>query len=208
MIPGFRGAAFSAAPDGDARADGDARETFAARVGAPIEWATAVQVHGNTVLLAESGGLQGEGDALITEATGVAVAVFTADCVGMVIEADEAVAVVHAGWRGAAAGIAQATLNRMQDLGHEPVRAAIGPSIGPCCYEVGAEVAQLFPGHVSTTTWGTVSVDIAGFVSDTMAGVEVHRIGACTSCDDGYFSHRLDHTPKRQAAIGWMPSNR
>ncbi|MBT8212648.1 MAG: laccase domain-containing protein, partial [Acidimicrobiia bacterium] len=106
----FRGAAFSAAPDGDVRHDSEARSRFSNGAAAPLRWATLDQVHGSVVAVAVDEGPQGRGDALITEIPDLTVAVFTADCVGVVVEAADAVAVIHAGWRGAAAGVVEATL--------------------------------------------------------------------------------------------------
>jgi len=114
------------------------------------------QVHGATVLhaLAEvsppgAAGVCGEGDALMTRDPEVALAVKVADCVPILL-ADRrtgAVAAVHAGWRGTAAAIVEAAVGRLgQAFGSRPedLVAAIGPSIGPCCYEVGPDVFDTF----------------------------------------------------------------
>ncbi len=89
------------------------------------------------------------GDALMTRAPGLLLAVKTADCVPILLadRRNRAVAAVHAGWRGTLARIAEKTLGRMKmefDTRAEDVVAALGPAIGGCCYEVGPEVAQVF----------------------------------------------------------------
>ena len=111
------------------------------------------QVHGAYVLdVPADGPLPDpalEADALISTRTDLALAVRTADCVPLLMadRARGAVAAVHAGWRGTAAGIAAATLAAMTRVyGTHPadVLVAIGPSIGPCCYEVGSDVVDAF----------------------------------------------------------------
>lgn len=207
ILPGgFRGAAFGTAGEGDLRKDGPARRAAARSLGIPTDWATVTQVHGARVVEAETAGELGEADAIITRRPGLPAAVATADCVPVIIEAEDAVAVVHAGWRGAAAGVVQATVERLNRLGSAPMRAAIGPAIGPCCYEVGPEVVARFRHHSGTTSWGTPSVDLAGFVADALDGLEIWASGACTYTSEELHSHRRDNTPLRQVAVGWLPN--
>ena len=90
-----------------------------------------------------------QGDALITRKRGVLLAVQTADCVPILLAdtKNRAVAAIHAGWRGTLRRIAEKTLGRMRmefGTGPEDVIAAVGPSIGRCCYEVGSDVAKEF----------------------------------------------------------------
>jgi YfiH family protein len=96
-----------------------------------------------------------QGDALITREPGVLLAAQTADCVPILLAdtRQHAIAAIHSGWRGTAQRIAEKTLGRMQmEFGTRPqdVVAAVGPAIGPCCYEVGHDVikefAAKFPG--------------------------------------------------------------
>ncbi len=104
-----------------------------------VECAWARQVHSDRVLQARSAGLVGEGDALFTREPELALAVVTADCVPLLLGDGEQVAAVHAGWRGVAGGIVTRSLESFRDP--SLIAAMIGPAIGPCCYEVGAEVA-------------------------------------------------------------------
>lgn len=123
---------------------------------APARLAQLNQVHGAQVVRiptdaagARGNGTWADGDALITSQEDVALAVKTADCVPILI-ADRitgAVAAVHAGWRGTAAAVVQATVHAMErSFGTRPadLLAAIGPSIGPCCCEVGTDVCDAF----------------------------------------------------------------
>jgi YfiH family protein len=112
--------------------------------------ATLKQIHSSTCLPAGGrAGLIGEGDALLEDAPGAVVAVRTADCIPILLVDGRrrAVAAVHAGWRGTAAGIAWRAVEGMRErFGTDAVdvHAAIGPGIGACCFEVGPEVAAVF----------------------------------------------------------------
>lgn len=202
--PGFRGVAFTAAGHGDIRHDPAARQTVASRLEIPDAWATVTQVHGGAVVAATSAGAHGEADALLTVRSNTPVAVFTADCLAVAIEAPDGVGIAHAGWRGVAAGVVGNLRGAMEEAGLHPLRAAIGPGIGPCCFEVGAEVAARFPNGLATTTWGTVSVDLPSMVNDQLEGLKVWQAGTCTRCNDAYFSHRRDGTASRMAGIAWL----
>src|SRR5579863_5711841 len=109
--------------------------------------ASLKQIHSGIVLLGEQIGCAGEGDALVTARAGVPVSVRTADCYPILL-ADarhRVVAAVHAGWRGTAARIVIRTLQEMHRVyGTETtdIYTAIGPGIGACCYQVGADVAR------------------------------------------------------------------
>lgn len=196
-------AEFSARSDGDLRGDLEARRRFCDRSGIPASWATVRQVHGAGVAVVSEPGDHGDADALVTNRPGLPIAVFTADCLGIVIDAGSAVGVAHAGWRGLAAGVIEATVDALGAVGAEPVAATIGPAIGPCCFEVGPEVADEFPEHTGSTSWGTVSVDLVG-AARARLGVPAGRDGACTRCGEDSFSHRRDATPQRMATVGWI----
>jgi len=109
------------------------------------EAAVCNQVHGADVLRATSGGLVGDGDALVTGVAGLGVMAFGADC-PLILAADAAgagVGVAHASWRGTLGRVASRLIEALADeCGAEPpgIVACIGPSAGPCCYEVGGEV--------------------------------------------------------------------
>ena len=160
--------------------------------------ATLKQIHSACVLRADEPGLAGEGDALVTNRTGLALSVRTADCYPILLVDTESrvIAAIHAGWRGTAAAILQETLRQMH-AAPEHVLAAIGPGIGGCCYEVGAEVAQLFgPPHA-----GRIDLAEANRRQLIHAGVAernidvVHNDGTrhCTYCDaEQFHSFRRD----------------
>jgi len=202
--PPWDGVAFSERSDGDLRNE-LARRAAASAIGLVPEWAEGQQVHGNHVVRVGSPGSSGEADALWTSEPGLPVAVFTADCLGVVLTAPGAVGVAHAGWRGAAGDVVGRLRDAMTTAGHPPQRAAIGPGIGPCCFEVGPEVAERFPPHAALTTWGATSVDLPAVVIERLGGLETWSTGACTMHEDGWFSHRSDATRQRLAAIGWVP---
>ena len=115
---------------------------------------------------------------------------------------------LHCGWRGLAAGI----LARGVSRGRQPTDAAIGPGIGPCCYEVGEEVLETFDGLGTASPTGRM-LDLAAVAERQLraAGVErVEAAGACTSCDPHrFFSHRRDAgLTGRQAGLVWLSEGR
>ena len=118
----------------------------------------------------------------------------TADCLPIALaRADGArLVVLHAGWRGLLAGIAEAGAAAADG---ETV-AAIGPGIGPCCYEVGEEVAAPFRARFGADVApdGHLDLPLAAARALEAAGVaRVDRVGGCTACDpETYFSHRRD----------------
>lgn len=159
--------------------------------------ATVRQVHSATVLFATAEGCVGEGDALITDLPGLSLAVRTADCLPILLvdPRNRAIAAVHSGWRGTVAGVAINALNKMQEnYKTNPIDlvAAIGPGIGPCCYEVGPEVAAEF-GLV-----GRVHLDLANAKRTQLvaAGVpesQIEVLPYCTKCRaDLFHSFRRD----------------
>lgn len=144
------------------------------------------QIHSSKVVLADGrrGNLE-EGDALVTSETGNWIGIRTADCVPILIVDPKyrAVAAIHAGWRGTVASIVSRTIESMShQFGSDPrqVLVAVGPAIGPCCFEVGPEVAQQFHS-------GSRMVDLATANSHLLiqAGVEPDHIDVmhlCTFC--------------------------
>jgi YfiH family protein len=160
--------------------------------------ATVKQVHSSTCVPGEGrAGILGEGDALLENTPGSVVAVKTADCVPILLvdERRRAVAAVHAGWRGTVARILPAALNVMRGrFGTDPadVHAAIGPAIGPCCYEVGPEVAAQFGKQ------GRAHIDLGAANRSQLieTGVTPGRIytsSLCTQCSPAEFhSFRRD----------------
>jgi YfiH family protein len=201
---GIRGAAFTLAAAGDQRAASASRASVAAELGIDPHWATLHQVHGSTVIEATHAGELGEGDALFTRVPRLPLAVFTADCLAVVLEGDGIVGIAHAGWRGLAAGVIAGLRTALEDAGSPAKAAAIGPAIGSCCFEVGEDVAGRFPEEAATTTWGSPSVDLLAAARAQLAGLGVWDAGRCTGHDPGLFSHRRQGTDRRMAAIGWL----
>ena len=164
--------------------------------------ASVRQIHSDNVLVANSAGCLGEGDALVTNRPGITLAVRTADCLPILIAdpGNRAVAAVHAGWRGILQDIATKTIQSMHDqFGSRPedLIVAIGPGIGVCCFEVGPEVfAQFHPEQGAVT--GKAKVDLAETVSRQLRrnGITTGHLaaaGLCTRCRPDLFdSYRRD----------------
>ncbi|HSK50061.1 MAG TPA: polyphenol oxidase family protein [Solirubrobacterales bacterium] len=144
-----------------------------------------------------------EADGHVLDEPGMAALVFVADCLPVVLVGPGRVAMLHCGWRGLAAGIVA--------KGAEAVgatAAAIGPGIGPCCFEVGPEVLDAFSGLGDGIAAGRM-LDLAEVARRLLerAGVaEVETAELCTSCNpDLFFSHRRDAgRTGRQAGIAWI----
>ncbi len=204
--PGMEGVAFGTAADGDGRDHPGARRRISARLGIPEAWALVRQVHGAAVLRAAEPGHLGEGDALFTDRPMLPLCVATADCLPVAIEGDCGVGLAHAGWRGTALGVVPALRAAMVSAGIEPRRAAVGPGIGPCCFEVGEEVVEEFPEFVAKTRWGSRSVDLPAVLQSQLEGLPTWDASVCTQCDPSYHSYRRDATAERQVAVAWLSS--
>lgn len=197
--------AYSSAHDGDLRSDHHARSVFAATLGISDRWATIRQVHGAVVVEVAEPGDAGHADGLFTLRNELPVAVFTADCLAVALVSETGVGMAHAGWRGLAAGVVDRLRSRMTEAGAPPTSATIGPGIGPCCFEVGDDVLEQFPGYETQTTWGTRSVDLGAVARRSLTGLSVSQDTRCTRCGEGFFSHRRTGTSERMAGVAWLP---
>jgi len=187
----------------------------------PGDHVDAAQVHGAEVAqagAAHHGSTIAGADGLVARDPNVVLAVHCADCVPLLL-ADArrgAVAAVHTGWRGTAAGAAQAAVKALRDnYGSDPrdLIAAIGPAIGPCCYEVDAPVADAFAGW----PWAAEVLrpgrpdhwwlDLAAANRRTLRGLgvpaeQIWESGLCTACEPGLlFSYRRDGVTGRMGAM-------
>ncbi len=169
------------------------------------------QVHSANVRLvgaAHAGTVQPDTDGLLTTTPGVALFFRFADCAPVLLfdPVQRAVGLVHAGWRGAANGVVGAAVAAfVRHAGSKPgdLWAGIGPTIGPCCYEVGPEVAETVARACPAGTQvvvrqnGSLHLDLPGAVRAQLlaAGVgEVEMSGICTACHtDEWFSHRAEN---------------
>ncbi len=145
-----------------------------------------------------------DADGHATDVSGVGAMVLTADCLPVALAGDGAVAMLHAGWRGLAAGVLGEGVRAMREVGAAgPLVAVIGPGAGVCCYEVGPEVHAAFGSSVE----GAQNIDLRAIARERLlaAGVaEVLDARACTICDTRFFSHRReDGRAGRQAGIAW-----
>jgi YfiH family protein len=129
--------------------------------------------------------------------------VLAADCLPVALYGPGGLAMVHAGWRGLAGGIVEAAADAVG-----ATTAAIGPGIGPCCYEVGQEVLDAFSDLGDGIAQGRMlDLPEAARRKLAQAGVEkVESAGLCTSCErELFFSHRRDQgRTGRQAGIAWI----
>jgi YfiH family protein len=188
---------------------------------------TMRQVHGDHIIEIQDKTLKeaGDADGMITGERDIYLGVLTADCVPILYVAPKRklVAAVHAGWRGTLAGIADKTVRLFKsryDVEAHDLEIALGPSIGPCCYEAKEDVTIPL-----MKTWGrltTPSVQVRegkSFVNlrrlnrdilraSGVPGNQLFQVGPCTSCATGdFFSYRRERseTGRQISFIGWLP---
>ena len=170
------------------------------------------QVHGTRVALVSGASLlPDQADAVVCDVPGQAVAVVTADCVPVLAcsEDGRCVAAIHAGWRGLALGVVAEGIAALRARGQagSGLRAAVGPCIGPCCYEVDAPVLDALRARfrdrldsaLHPSRPGHAYLDLARLVLEELraSGIEAGECGVipdgCTRCDaERFHSHRRD----------------
>lgn len=187
---------------------------------------TMRQVHGDGIVEVRDPRLKeaGEADGMVTGERGLFLGILTADCVPILfsIAGRKLAAVVHAGWRGTLAGIAPKMvryLERRHGVAPDSIAAALGPAIGPCCYQVGPEVAASMAEKWGSSAESAIQgenektfLDLkrlnAALLED--AGVprsRIFEVGPCTSCaDEDFFSYRRERgeTGRQLSFIGWL----
>jgi YfiH family protein len=173
------------------------------------------QVHGITVVHADPG-IVATADASWTATPGIACAAMTADCLPALFcdRAGTRVAAAHAGWRGLAAGVLEATLDSL-DVPADEVLVWLGPAIGPKAFEVGPEVREVFINQLPEAAEAFVPSNNAGkFMADIYLlarlrlaerGVTaVYGGGFCTVTDPRFFSYRRASRTGRFASLVWL----
>jgi polyphenol oxidase len=152
-----------------------------------------------------------EADGQATALVGVGAIVLVADCLPVALGARGAVAMLHAGWRGLAAGVLEQGVRALRELelargAETPGRivAVVGPGAGACCYEVGEEVHDALPGAPRRGR----KIDLRAVARERLAAAgvsEVRDVESCTICDERYFSHRREGARAgRQAGVAWL----
>lgn len=182
------------------------------------------QVHGAELIVADgrTPPVAGDADGLFTACPGTAVAIATADCVPVLLAAPAArvVAAVHAGWRGSLAGIvprAVATFRERFGVPPPEIRAALGPSIGGCCYEVERDIAEKFASRYGPSMWeawtngrtgkGTLDLRTVNERLLRHAGIPaeaITHVGPCTSCGNADLASYRVQGPKAGRQLSWI----
>ena len=205
-VPGIRHGFLDRA-ESATRADSGAWEPVVAAAGVPLAVCTVKQVHGIDVVTADRKREPMEADGVATSTAGLLVGVVTADCVPclMLARGPGVAAAVHAGWRGAAAGVLEAAVAHLGSaFGVQPrdIEVCLGPAVGPCCYRVGTEVRAAFAarsGKGTAPAWREagdalmLDLRLAARLLLEAAGVgSVSLLGPCTACTPSYASYRRD----------------
>jgi len=186
-----------------------ARERLRERIGV-ARLVRGYQVHGPVVhrveeLPEQAGVRPADGDGQATALAGLGVMVLSADCLPVALGCDGAVAIVHAGWRGLAAGVLEAGVQAISELGEgAEISAIIGPGAGVCCYQVGEEVHDAFAGRHRHGR----NIDLRAIARERLLGAgvaEVRDFAACTICDERFFSYRREGgRAGRQGGVAWL----
>ena len=196
------------------------RGRLAAGLPAPVRWLD--QVHGTVVHDADAGDpeLPPRADAAITTRSDIVLAVLTADCLPILLATDDGgvIGIAHAGWRGLAAGVAEATVAAMRARAQAPRRivAWLGPAIGRAAFEVGSEVRDAFCGIDPAAADafergrhpGRWHADLVRLARQRLGRLDVGDVrggGLCTFADSTRFwSHRRDGHGGRMASLIWI----
>ncbi len=187
------------------------RRIACAALGADIgRLAHNFQVHSKHVVRAAPGHPVEYADGLWTDEPGIPLLAMSADCLPIVLvrtEGTPGLAVLHAGWKGLLAGI---VAEGVDALGGGVLAAAIGPAIGPCCYEVGEEVAAPYRERFGEDVVRGRNLDLWTSAERALREARVARVDRfdrCTACEPGtFFSHRRDRgVTGRQGVIAYLP---
>jgi YfiH family protein len=174
------------------------RERFFQSLGIkPEKIAIPIQIHSNNILAVNTPGIYPDTDGLITNVSGIFLVIQVADCLPVFLHdpIHQAIGMVHAGWRGSVLEIVKKAVSAMEinyNTRAEDLHAFLGPSIGPCCYEIGENVRRQFPENVIQGN----CLDLWKVNQNILieSGVPINHItvsGLCTFCySDWFFSHR------------------
>jgi hypothetical protein len=173
------------------------------------------QVHGTHVIQAEHATCHPTADACVARTANAVCVVMTADCLPVLLcdQAGTVVAAAHAGWRGLAAGVIEATVNAM-NTAPEQLMAWLGPAIGPSAFEMGKEVRDVFMRHSPATTTAFTPhnekylADIYSLARQRLSALGVRQVYGgqfCTFSDPRrFFSYRRDGQTGRMATMIWL----
>jgi len=228
----LRAGGFSPAPYGDGQGGGGlnlgthvdddpalvARNRALLRRLLPSEPAWLTQVHGVAVLDAAALPDQPTADACISSTPGAVCVMMTADCLPVLFcdRAGTVVGAAHAGWRGLAGGVLEATVAAMRARGAQDIIAWLGPAIGPEQFEVGAEVREAFITQQAAAQHafrvypgrpGKYLADIYQLARQRLTSMDVHDVsggGLCTVSDPRFYSYRRDKTTGRMGSLVWL----
>ncbi|MFK8023623.1 MAG: polyphenol oxidase family protein [Ilumatobacter sp.] len=184
------------------------------------EWVMADQVHGIDVHRVpddiadphRAGAPLAVADVVVTQASGVALAVWAADCAPIALAAaDGTLVAAHGGWRGLAAGVVDVAVEEATRSGGAVELAVLGPVIHPCCYAFGMADLEAVAAGLGldvaavrgTTAQGDLALDVPSAVEAALArhGVDLDVSGPCSGCDDRWFSHRVRAELGRHAVV-------
>lgn len=183
------------------------------------DWVMLDEVHGvevhHVLDVAQPWPLAAVGDVLVGASPARPLAVWAGDCAPLALVGRDGatLAVVHAGWRGLAAGIVDVAVDAVESYATAVDAAVLGPCIHPCCYEFGPGDLAAVANGVGTTPEqvskqsvdGRLMLDVPAAVSAALSrrAIQLEQVGSCTGCDDRYRSHRIRADLGRHALVAW-----
>lgn len=196
------------------------RARLAASLALPDEPLWLRQVHGTAVAVHDGTAREPEADAAVAFEPGRVLAVLTADCLPVVFAARDGgrIGIAHAGWRGLAGGVLEATVRALGLPGPE-LRAWLGPAIGPAAFEVGPEVRAAFvapdpgaAGALTANARGRWQADLYSLARRRLAALGIAAVaggGECTCLGTSrYYSFRREAVTGRLATLAWIGGRR
>jgi len=184
-------------------------------------WVMLDEVHGTGVVDLDVGvhldsPIAGVGDVLVADRSSEMMAVWAADCAPLALFGTNGSTrvLVHAGWRGLAAGVIDVAVDALESRGTTVGAAVLGPCIHSCCYEFGAADLETVAHGVGlqrrdivgSTAWGTLALDVPAAIAGCLArrSIVVETVGFCTGCDDRFCSYRRRASDDRHALLAWF----
>ena len=181
---------------------------------------TLEQTHGTEIKTIQSSGVslfENQGDALLTNKPNIGLGVLTADCLPIIFydKQQNSVSVIHAGWRGALAGITTKALNKIILLNNSSlknIQVYFGPSAKGCCYQVGIDfLNNLENKNAIKNINGSIYFDLAKHVEEDLInfGLDQSQVdqqfSVCTICNNQFWSYRKDReSAGRQITVAWL----
>ena len=180
--------------------DGDIKKVLK-NIKSNVNFAEMKQTHSSEVKIINSKGIYNS-DGIETNTQDLPLVVRVADCIPILMQSNNLISAVHAGWRGINNSIFEKSL---KNHNFKSLKISIGPHAKECCYEVKEDLKQLFPSSTIEFN-GRYYLNLRKRIEEfsLKENIELEVSHHCTICDDSYYSYRKSSTPQRQFGIIWQ----